>query len=126
LRQGAYLYLDGQVCEEGVIRGLAAITSEKTLSFLRETLETEKQQSYHGRYRHFRVCFNFVRAYHEPLFPNPRASLMLRKLYRNRKPSHWDILEKKTIDEIISRTTEVRNHLILKLAVRDRWESVKS
>jgi integrase len=43
---------------------------------------------------------------------------MLRKLYRPGKLNHWNIVEKETIDEIIFRTTNVRNRLILELMAR--------
>lgn len=43
---------------------------------------------------------------------------MLRRLYRPGKPIHWDVVEKETIDEIIFRTTTVRNRLILELMAR--------
>jgi len=40
---------------------------------------------------------------------------MLRKLYRPGKPIHWEVVEKETADEIIFRTTKLRNRLILEL-----------
>jgi integrase/recombinase XerD len=43
---------------------------------------------------------------------------MLRRLYRPGKTIHRDIVEKETIDEIIFRTTKVRNRLILELMAR--------
>jgi integrase len=43
---------------------------------------------------------------------------MIRKLYRERVPLRWKIIEKETIDEIIFRTTKVRNRLILELMAR--------
>lgn len=43
---------------------------------------------------------------------------MLRKIYRPGKPIHWDVVEKETVDEIIFRTTKVRNRLILELMAR--------
>ena len=43
---------------------------------------------------------------------------MIQKLYRERVPSRWEIIEKETIDEIIFRTTKVRNRLILELRAR--------
>jgi integrase/recombinase XerD len=43
---------------------------------------------------------------------------MLRRLYRPGKPIHWDVVENETIDEIIFRTTQVRNRLILELMAR--------
>ncbi len=43
---------------------------------------------------------------------------MLRKLYRPKVTVHWDILEKETVDEIIFRTTNPRNRLLLELMAR--------
>ncbi len=43
---------------------------------------------------------------------------MVRKQYRERVLSKWKILEKETMDEIIFRTTNPRNRLMLELMVR--------
>ena len=43
---------------------------------------------------------------------------MLRKLYRPGKPTHWEVVEKEIVDEIIFRTTKMRNRLILELMAR--------
>ena len=43
---------------------------------------------------------------------------MLRKLFRPKAIVHWDIIEKETVDEIIFRTNNVRNHLMLELMAR--------
>jgi integrase/recombinase XerD len=43
---------------------------------------------------------------------------MIRKLYRERVVSRWEIIEKDTVDEIIFRTTKTRNRLILELMAR--------
>jgi integrase len=43
---------------------------------------------------------------------------MLRKLFRPKAVVHWDIIEKETVDEIISRTDNVRNRLMLELMAR--------
>ena len=43
---------------------------------------------------------------------------MLRKLYRPKVTIQWDILEKEIVDEIIFRTTNTRNRLILELMAR--------
>ncbi len=43
---------------------------------------------------------------------------MLRKLFRPTATVRWDIIEKETVDEIIFRTTNVRNRLILELMAR--------
>jgi len=43
---------------------------------------------------------------------------MLRKLFRAGWTTHWNILEKEVVDEIIFRTTKPRNRLILELMAR--------
>jgi integrase len=43
---------------------------------------------------------------------------MLRKLFRPKVQTHWDILEKDTVDEIIFRTTKQRDRLMLELMAR--------
>jgi len=43
---------------------------------------------------------------------------MLKKLFRCGKPVQWNILEKETVDEIIFRTTKLRNRVMLELMAR--------
>jgi integrase/recombinase XerD len=43
---------------------------------------------------------------------------MLKKLFRPEKIAQWTIIDKESIDEIIFRTTKVRNRLILELMAR--------
>ena len=43
---------------------------------------------------------------------------MIRKLYRQKGTSRWEIIEKGIIDEIIFRTTKNRNRLLLELMAR--------
>lgn len=43
---------------------------------------------------------------------------MLRKLFKPAKIAHWTILEKEVVDEIIFRTTNPRNRLMLELMAR--------
>ena len=39
-------------------------------------------------------------------------------MFRSTPITHWDIIEKETVDEIISRTTKTKNRLILELMAR--------
>ena len=80
--------------------------------------EGGKQQTKHGRYSHLKAFFNFIKSNFDPNLQNPCDTPMLRKLYRPGKTNHWDMVEKETIDEIIFRTTKVRNRLILELMAR--------
>lgn len=43
---------------------------------------------------------------------------MLRKIFKDYRPVPWKIVEKETIDEIIFRTEDQRNRLILELMAR--------
>jgi integrase len=43
---------------------------------------------------------------------------MIRKIYRKRIKTTWEIVKKETVDEIIFRTTNQRNRLILELMAR--------
>ena len=102
----------------GNSRQLDEINSEEILSFLNKITEGGKQQTKHGRYSHLKAFFNFISVNIDSTLPNPCDTPMLRKLYRPGKPNHWNIVEKETIDEIIFRTTKVRNRLILELMAR--------
>ena len=53
-----------------------------------------------------------------PQLQNPCDTPMLKKLFRPGKLAPWQIHEKEVIDEIIFRTTKVRNRLMLELMAR--------
>jgi len=77
-----------------------------------------KQQTKHGRYSHLKTFFNFIKTNLDPSIQNPCDAPMLRKIYRPGKPIQWEVVEKETVDEIIFRTTKLRNRLILELMAR--------
>jgi integrase len=62
--------------------------------------------------------FHFIKNSVEPHFQNPCDNPALRKLSRAGKPAQFKIIEKEVIDEIIFRTPNPRNRLILELMVR--------
>ena len=49
---------------------------------------------------------------------NPCDTMMLRKIFRHSKGVQWTIYEKELIDEMIFKTTKVRNRLLLELMAR--------
>jgi len=49
---------------------------------------------------------------------NPCDTPMMRKIFRARTITPWSLIEKETIDEIIFRTSNPRNRLILELMAR--------
>ena len=97
---------------------LASIWSEEVLSFLTSLNATCKQLTKHTRYAYLKALFNFIRNNLDTQLQNPCDTPMLRKLFRVGKIVHWQVQEKETIDEVIFRTTKVRNRLMLELMAR--------
>jgi site-specific recombinase XerD len=61
------------------------------------------------------TLFNFVKSTSDPSFVNPCDSAVLKKTFRHAKGRQWTILEKDAVDEIIFRTENPRDRLILEL-----------
>ena len=77
-----------------------------------------KQLTKHTRYSYLKAFFNFIRNNLDAQLPNPCDIPMLKKLFRPGKLARWQIHDKETIDEIIFRTTKIRNRLMLELMAR--------
>ncbi|MGA9755312.1 MAG: hypothetical protein WBV23_09225 [Desulfobaccales bacterium] len=92
---------------------LASISPEKVLSFLTSLNGKCKQLTKHTRYAYLKALFNFIRNNLDAQLQNPCDTPMLKKLFRLGKLVHWQVQEKETIDEVIFRTTKVRNRLML-------------
>ena len=94
------------------------LSTDEALSFLNNLTEHTKQQTKRTRYAHLSSFFNFIRHTIDQSFINPCDTPMMRKLFRARTITPWNIIEKETIDEIIFRTSNTRNRLILELIAR--------
>jgi hypothetical protein len=81
------------------------VTPEQILTYLNRLTEGNKPYTKRIRYSQLSSFFNFVRNNIDPELLNPCDRPMIRKLYRERVPLRWKIIEKETIDEIIFRTT---------------------
>jgi integrase len=77
-----------------------------------------KQNTKKLRFTLLSAFFNFVKNSLDPDFQNPCDNPALRKLFRAGKPVQLKILEKDVIDEIIFRTRNPRNRLLLELMAR--------
>jgi integrase len=97
---------------------LIDLTVDTILDFLNQLTEGCKPQTKRIRYGHLAAFFNFIKNNIITDFVRPCDSKMLRKLYRPKITNQWDILEKETIDEIIFRTTNTRDRLLLELMAR--------
>ena len=99
-------------------KNLEEISSEDILTFLSKITDGRKQQTRRTRYSHLSAFFNFIISNIDERIQNPCANQLLKKLFKANTPVQWDSFEKETIDEIIFRTTKLRNRLILELMAR--------
>ena len=97
---------------------LDSISSEEILSFLTGLNDSCKQLTKHTRYAYLKALFNFIHNNLDAQLQNPCDTPMLKKLFRSGKLAPWQIHAKEVIDEIIFRTTKVRNGLMLELMAR--------
>ena len=83
-----------------------------------EVSDGTKQSTKKLRFTLLAAFFNFINNSVDPDFQNPCDNPALRKLFRAGKPAQFKIIEKDVIDEIIFRTPNPRNRLILELMAR--------
>ena len=97
---------------------LSTITSEDILAFMSTVTDGTKQNTKKLRFTLLSAFFNFIKNSLDPDFQNPCDNPALRKLFRAGKPVQLKILEKDVVDEIIFRTRNPRNRLMLELMAR--------
>ena len=85
---------------------------------MNQLTEGRKPKTKRARFTSLLAFFNFTKNNLDPDFTNPCDSPMLRKLFRTKVKTQFNILEKETVDEIIFRTRMPRNRLILELMAR--------
>jgi integrase/recombinase XerD len=96
-------------------KDLSSITSEDILDFMSKISDRDKPNTKKLRFTLLSAFFNFVKNSHDPQFNNPCDNQALRKLFRAGKAVPLKILEKDVVDEIIFRTQNLRNRLMLNL-----------
>lgn len=99
-------------------REINSITSDEVMGFLNRLGEGTKQATKKFRYALLKAFFNFIRNTVDETLANPCDTLILRKLFREPKIHRWDILEKDLVDEMIFRTRNRRDRLMLELMAR--------
>jgi integrase/recombinase XerD len=88
------------------------------LDFMSKISDGAKQNTKKLRFTLLSAFFNFIKNSLDPDFQNPCNNPALRKLFRAGKTVQLKILEKDVVDEIIFRTLNLRNRLILELMAR--------
>ena len=99
-------------------RVVDTITPGEILSFLTKLTDGTKQTTKRNRYSSFKAFFNFIINSIDSNIKNPCDTPILRKIFKNRKPPPWPIIEKEVIDEIIFKTVNPRNRIMLELMAR--------
>jgi integrase/recombinase XerD len=99
-------------------KDLSSITSEDILDFMSKISDRAKPNTKKLRFTLLSAFFNFVKNSLDPQLNNPCDNPVLRKLFRAGKTSQLKILEKDVVDEIIFRTQNLRNRLMLELMAR--------
>jgi site-specific recombinase XerD len=97
---------------------LTSITSEDILAFMSKVSDGTKQNTKKLRFTLLSAFFNFIKDSVNPEYQNPCDNPALRKLFKAGKPTQFDILEKDVVDEVIFRTRDPRNRLMLELMAR--------
>ncbi len=77
-----------------------------------------KQATKRNRYSVLAAFYNFSINTALPALTNPCNSAVIKKIFKRPQPIQWQIVDKETVDEIIFRTMNTRNRLILELMAR--------
>jgi integrase len=78
----------------------------------------DKQATKRNRYSVLSSFYNFSINTALPALTNPCNTAVIKKIFRRPQAIQWQIVDKETVDEIIFRTMNIRNRLMLELMAR--------
>ena len=104
-------------------RDLASIPQEEVLEFLLSLTKVNKQATKRNRYSVLASFDNFIINTELPALTNPCNTSVIRKIFKRPQAIQWNIVDKETVDEIIFRTMNTRNRLMLELMARGGMRS---
>ncbi len=113
-----YEFLLGKFEKSYNDREIESITTEEIISFLADMSEGRKQNTKRSRYTTLSDFFNLIINTLLPEMRNSCHSPAARNLFRKPKTYQWIIFDKDTIDEVIFRTLNTRNRIMLELMAR--------
>lgn len=114
----AYTWVINKFCDHFGDSELTELSPDQILQYLNRITKDCKPQTKRIRFSHLSTFFNFLINNLELNFQNPCDVPMMRKLFRQKVSMSWNIIEKETVDEVIFRTTKIRNRLMLELMAR--------
>ena len=114
----AYEYILGKFRDQFEGRDIKSLTTEEVLTFLNGVCNGTRQSTKSSRFAYLRSFFNFIRNNIDQDFQNPCEAPMFKRIFRPAEATQWNIFEKEIVDELIFRTTNQRNRLMLELMAR--------
>ena len=97
---------------------VSSLTRRNRSPFLNQNSEGKKRSTKKLRYTLMVAFFNFLRSTVDQELRNPCDSPVLRKMFRAARPVPWKIVEKEAIDEMVFRTSDSGDRLMLELMAR--------
>ena len=113
-----YKFLLGKLGKVYSDRGIDSISTERIIAFLANLTEGRKQNTKWSKDTTLSAFFNLIINPLQPEMKTPCLSPAAKALFHKPKTTHWIIFYKDTIDEVIFRTLNSRNRLILELMAR--------
>jgi len=86
--------------------------------FLVKVTNSQKRSTKKLKYSLLRSFFNFIKDSVDSTLTNPCDTPILRKTFKTAKGQSWTILDRDVVDEIIFKTDNPRNRLMLELMAR--------
>ncbi len=99
-------------------RELEEVSQEEVLDFLIKLTNGNKQSTKRNRYSTLSSFYNFTINTVSPNLTNHCVTPIIKKIFRRATCIQWKIIDKETIDEIIFRTMNTRNRIIMELMAR--------
>lgn len=99
-------------------KDLESINSEDVFHFLEIITENSSKSTKRHRYSQLKAFFNFIIMNYEPDLNNPLDSPLMKKIFRLPKPKQREIIAKEIIDEVIFKSKNLRDRIILELQSR--------
>jgi hypothetical protein len=111
----AYKDIARKFCQEHGDKDLNDLNSDHVLDFLNNITDGDKPLTKKTRYAQLNALFNFAKSNIDPDFENPCESTLLKKMFKVKASRARDIIEKEVVDEIIFKTDDPMDRLMLEL-----------